>query len=121
MDERKCESNRQKVTVDSGSTRYVYDLDGRKHDKGSKTPERKAIVEMTITCQRCAIQDQLRAEGDPPYGASNEADRLSKRFLIENCPKWKEFKTKQAELANSSFAYLYRDTLNITADTFFSK
>ena len=80
MDERKCESNRQKVTVDSGSTRYVYDLDGRKHDKGSKTPERKAIVEMTITCQRCAIQDQLRAEGDPPYGLQTKPIGYQKDF-----------------------------------------
>lgn len=89
MAERKCEANLSNQTIDKGLTRFVYDFEGRKHDQGPKTPERNAVVEMTIICQRCSITEQFRAEGGPPYGASNEANRRARAFLRENCGGWK--------------------------------
>lgn len=89
MAERKCEANLSSQTIDKGSTRFVYDFEGKKHDLGPKTPERNAVVEMTITCQGCSIVEQFRAEGGPPFGASNEAVRQAQAFLKEICGGWK--------------------------------
>lgn len=119
--ENRCEANLKHEKIDGGSTRYVYDMDGRKHDLGPKTPERNAVDEVTIACQRCGILEKLRAEGGPPFGAYNEASRQAEAFLEASCPKWKEFQIRQSELRKSPNAYLYRSTLNTTADLFFPR
>lgn len=82
--------------------RYIYDLDGRRFDRGSNIIDKPGEAEVTLICDKCRFSDKFKAEGMGPAGAVNVGYELARKFLKENCPKMAQLKDKRA----STFDYL---------------
>lgn len=102
--EQRCEADINYKTIRPGSTRIVYDFEGRRQDLGPDTPEETAIVEVSMNCTRCPIKDLVfQAEGRPPFGAVNEARRQAANVIETNCQKYPPIREAGAKRPDSNF------------------
>lgn len=91
--EQLCEADINYTTIQKGTSRTVYDLDGRKHDLGPTVEEKPGIEEVLIECTRCPFSPTTKtAEGGAPHGAYNAIRHEAKLFLEGNCEKWRSLK-----------------------------
>ena len=88
--EHQCEAKIDYKTTQQAQSRINYDLYGKRIDLGRNFKEVPGIEEVFIACERCELpQVVFQAEG-PGFAAYNEARRIAKGYLQENCKKWRQ-------------------------------
>lgn len=90
LDKPKCDAMIAAKTTRQSVERFVYDLDGRKFDRGANVVEKpgEAICDVVCNSRFCHdLQERFTAEGKG-YAPYNEVNRQARTFLRENCGKW---------------------------------